>query len=269
MDDKPEFSFYGAFRTIVGSIDLSALKRSYDDSPNWVAPLFHYMQYIEQDQLFMHCAKRGVETFVLLTKGKGLKELKDEDQRIRRRVAQKEIDYGFPAINAHYTSQLWNMLDATLDDMFALLFLCNSSMLQVSALKRVRVRVADYEGLSKLNRMRFVVKGLKWELASKGPPERKCGVQIFEQMFHEFGVKAAPPQEATKALSELRPVRNVIVHNMSIADGRLVEQCPWLRFSVGDDVRVSDSQYKNYVHAAGLYLVSTLSRVRDSFPSIA
>jgi hypothetical protein len=263
MTDEPKFSLYGIFRASLGALDLGTLKQLSDDSPNWVNPLFYYMRYLDQDRLFAQCAKKGIEVYLRVVERK---DAENDDQVVRRLIAGKEINEGFPAINAHHTAHLWDMLDATLSDMFALVFMCLPEALKIPVLRKVRFGIADFEDLPQRYRMRMVVKELKRELARNGPAARKNGVEIYEQILREFAVKETAPKSATERLVELRAVRNIIVHNMSIADGHFLEQCPWLSMSLGADVKVTDSQYTSYVDAAGTYLLATALRLHQRFP---
>lgn len=251
---------------MLGSIDLGSIKEASTKSPNLAAPILWYQRYIDQDRLFAHCAKRGIETYLKLG---DRREPRDEDDRIRRLIAKKEAAEGFPNINAHHTANLWNMLDVTLSDMLALIFVCKPEALGLPALKKVSFSVAEYEGLSKPQRMKITVAELKRELIRKGSIKLKNGVEVYEQIYRDMGISDDPLKNDRKILSELRAVRNVIVHNMAIADDRFVEQCPWLQITRGQEIKVTDSQYATYFQSASLYLISTFSRLMAKFPDAA
>lgn len=221
MTDEPKLSPSAALRATLAARGLGTLYQSYGDSSHWLTPLNYYVRYLDQDRLFAHCEKRGVEAF--LRDGEA-NEANDEEQSIGRVVAKREIDEGFPVINAYRTAHLWDMFDVTLSDMFALVFALIPDALKAPTLNHVRVSVAEFEELSKAHRMRLVVKELKRELVRKSTAAPKHGVEIYEQILRELAVEGSAPRGFTKLLTELREIRNIVVHNVSIADDYFVKQ---------------------------------------------
>ena len=55
-------------------------------------------------------------------------------------------------------------------------------------------------------------------------------------------------------------IRNVIVHRASLADRRLVQNCPWLGLKLGDKVLVTHQSLGAYGEALAKYVLTILER---------
>jgi hypothetical protein len=173
-------------------------------------------------------------------------------------LAQKEIDSGFPLLHEQVTVSLWGSLESLVHDLVARWLGNNPIAWQADAVKRLRVRVGEYEALAPQDRCSWITDLLDQEV---GGPLRS-GVTRFECLLQPFDLDGQVPDTCRQSIFELSQVRNVIVHRRSVADRRLIEACPWLSLTVGDPVRVSHEQWSGYNSAAGIYVLELIQRVR-------
>lgn len=81
----------------------------------------------------------------------------------------------------------------------------------------------------------------------------KDGVGRLDTLLKLVGLSGAIDSGVRKALQELSAVRNVVVHNRSVADEKFRKNCPWHSSKLGSEVRVSASDFAVYWLAAAVF----------------
>ena len=109
--------------------------------------------------------------------------------------------------------------------------------------------------------MRFLV----GELERAKTPGAGQGVDTFENVLQLFGLSGAVDDNIKKTLWEMNHIRNVIVHRDSLADLRLVRECPRLKLKVGDRVLVNEENYGSYHDAVYEYLKVLARRLAERY----
>jgi len=132
---------------------------------------------------------------------------------------------------------------------------------QSEPIKRLRVRLGEYEALDHVDRCLWVADLLDQEA---GGPLR-AGANRFETLLQPFGLDGQIADDCRKTLFELSQVRNTIVHRRCRADRKLVDGCPWLDLVVGDRVKISHDMWERYGGAVGEYVLELIHRVRATF----
>ena len=107
----------------------------------------------------------------------------------------------------------------------------------------------------------YVVDLLERELE----PQRRRGVARFESLLQPFGISGQVPADVEKGLFELYHIRNVLVHRRGIADRKLVQACPSLGLSVGDQVVVTPDVYARYNGCVAKYVLELVVRIAGRF----
>jgi hypothetical protein len=111
---------------------------------------------------------------------------------------------------------------------------------------------------TEIEKMIYLREALKQDMAS----DLKVGVGRFESVLDALGLSGTVPPCIRKALVELHEMRNVIVHNLARADRFLKIRCPWIAVEVGEDLTVTQVQYRAYNTAALWYLMELDQRWR-------
>lgn len=107
----------------------------------------------------------------------------------------------------------------------------------------------------------FVVEILEREL---GAALRK-GIDRFEVMLAPFGLDGELPDLLRREIYELGQVRNVIAHNATKIDRRLLQACPWFKGKMGDYFQISPEMFNRYIFAATVYASLIICRVSEHF----
>ncbi|MCX5370310.1 hypothetical protein [Streptomyces sp. NBC_00103] len=115
---------------------------------------------------------------------------------------------------------------------------------------RVKVPLADFLGMSEADRITFLVSEVQRDLKL----DLKSGATKFEKLLGAVGLDGPVDQHVRDALYEMQNIRNVWAHRGGVADRRLVEACPSLAFSEGEEVNIGTSEYGRYRHALVAYV---------------
>lgn len=240
-------------------------------------PFERCIEYIHQVDRVLHLCMQGLshvstlpalaKALVELDKADGAVPFSPEQQRhldetnTRAQFAKAEIDDGFPILHSHTVIALWGALEALVSDL-AIAWLENEpSTLQNDEFARLKIPLAEYERLSKCDRMAFLVK----ELARSLNADFKLGIGKFEVLLEALGLSGAVDDNVRRTLFEMSQVRNVLVHRAGIVDGRFKEACPWVAVEVGEKLRVDHKTYVRYVDATHEYVLCLINRVRVRF----
>lgn len=172
--------------------------------------------------------------------------------------AEKECESGFPLLHAHALVGCWGSFEAAIEDILVALLVNEPDLLQNRAFSKVRVPLAEVEGMEKDERMRLLVSELERGQGSGG----KYGVDKFEVLLERFGLSGKVEAEQRRNIGEMHCLRNVIVHRASLADRRLVNGCPWLHLKVGDRVTVTHEALFRCLLALTEYLGVLAHRLR-------
>jgi len=230
--------------------------------PKWVAPPFLVCESrLEAEARFVHLAIRGLDQLATLPKLLEIlyagpdhhEEGLDQAKRLGRAKAdaelvKKEASTDFPLLHSHSIVAVWGILEVLAED-FAVTWLRNvPSAWQGADLTKIRVPLSTLQ-LTDDERSRFVLNELQ---RSTGADLRK-GAGKLKSVLSPFDL--APPVGANiqRALHELCQVRNVIVHGAGRVDQKLLDECPWLEFVVGQTINIQHSIWGWYVRAATRY----------------
>lgn len=239
--------------------------------PPWTTELFsEFLDHQEELMRVLHLSIGGIgmlrgrhKAIEVLADlhGKTADEKDNLDRAARERdLAQREIDNGFPLLHEQATVSLWGSLESLVRSFVARWLVNRPDAWQVDAVKRLRVRIGDYQLLEPSDRCLWVADLLDQEI---GGPLR-AGTSRFEHLLQPFGFDGPVEESCKKSIFELSQVRNVIVHRRATADRRLIEACPWLELSVGAKVLVTHAMWHAYSEAVSMYVLELIQRVREA-----
>lgn len=239
--------------------------------PDWAKkPFEEFLDHQDDLARILHMSMGGIS--MLRGRYQAIKVLKEIDAEgeetaeleraaRERELAQKEVDNDFPLIHEQATVFLWGSLEALVRSFAASWFGNKPEVWRHDAVKKIRVRLGDYEALDPADRCLWVIDLLDQDAA--GP--LRAGVTRFETLLQPLGLTGAFSEDGSKTLFELSQVRHVIMHRRGMADRRLIDACPWLSLAAGDRVRISHDMWQRYNAAVGEYVLELIQRVREAF----
>ena len=190
-----------------------------------------------------------------------VRQRRHEDLRWKQLIefSDSQRKKGFSAIHNPAVVFEWGIFEAAFED-FVVAWLDNvPGALAAERLPRVRVDLAEFEIMGREERMRYVYRQLEQASNFASSP----GVAGYERLLSYFDLSGPVSDELRRNLIEMACVRNVITHRASIADRRIVQLCPWMELSIGDEVNVSTDQYRKYHTSLVAYTADLLTRVAD------
>jgi hypothetical protein len=240
--------------------------------PRWATEDFHqFLDHQEDLATILHLSMNGIS--MLRGRPHAIKVLAEVDGRVQeeeenlkraskeRDLAQREVDSDFPVLHEQAIVALWSALEALVRS-FAAAWLANwPGAWQKDAVKKLRVRLGEYEALDPPDRCLWAVDLLDQE--TSGP--LKAGLGRFEGLLETFQLNGPVAEECRKRLFELSQVRHVVVHRRGKADRKLVNACPWLQLKPGDQIKISHEMWRQYNGAVGEYVLELIQRVRVAF----
>lgn len=174
-------------------------------------------------------------------------------------LAKREIEEDFPVLHAFAVVALWSALEALVRVCVIRMLEHHKPAMEHELVRKLKVRIGDYERLEGEDRFAYVVDRLEEELAA---PLRN-GVTRFETILAPFGLSGSVGDDLKRDIFELGQVRNVLVHRSGVADRRLSEACPWLAVRVGERLTVSHQALGKYFLSVEKYMAALLIRLGE------
>ena len=190
-------------------------------------------------------------------KPEGIKTYEEMKRRAER--ARREAERGFPVLNEQSVVNLWSSLETLITEIVACWIKNVPSAKQSEAVRKVPIRLSDYEAMSAEERLFYMVDELERDLSAP----LKQGVNRFEVLLALFGLSGEVGDTIKRELFELSHMRNIIIHRRGMADKKLVDACPWLALKTGDLVTVTSDMYVRYFDAVHAYVGIVLGRVKQ------
>lgn len=183
-------------------------------------------------------------------------ELRLNQARETANLAKSEIANDFPLLRSHSIMGIWGALEATIEDLAIAWMEQNPSILDGSKIAKIRIPLVEFQRLDQQERLRFLVTELQRELGV----ELKSGATKFESLLGALGLGGPVDERVRNILFETQNLRNVFAHRGGIADRRFVANCPHLKYSVGDAVRINGDYFQKIMSGLLMYGVTILYR---------
>jgi len=173
------------------------------------------------------------------------------------KLAEREVDTGFPVLHAWAVVGLWTLLEAMVRDLVATWLKRKPTAWRCECVAGLRVRIGEYQAVPEYQRHAFVADLLERELGAG----LRAGVARFETLLEPFGLAGAIPKRLRREIFELGQVRNALVHRAGKVDRQLLDACPWLDHKIGDDLHVTGPTLLSYQGAAIAYVKLIICRL--------
>jgi hypothetical protein len=252
-----------------GRLRYDALDMTRKLLPAYVAdPLQGFLDYWKESTDLLHATMRGISTLrampkiqAILMKVKDSQESEEENKKLAQtkdvaEFAKRECELGFPLMHAHTVVGCWGAIETTVEDVVVGILMNEPEVLRSDTFSRIRIPLAEFEVLDKEQRMRVLIT----ELSRNSAGGRKQGLAGFEAILASVHLDGAVDETIKKTIWEMHHVRNVIVHRGSLADKRLVDNCPWMDLKIAKKVTVSHQMLAQYGEALARYIVLLLKR---------
>ena len=242
-------------------------------TPDWAtAPFSNYIAESQRLGHVVHLSCRGISMLrgaprmievVKKVHGDDTPETSEslKNAKIEAKLAQHEVDSGFPVLHAWAIVGLWAILESLIRTFVEEWLKHKRTAWQVEPIKRLRIRLGQYESIPRSQKYMFVTELLEKELGAG----LKSGVTRFEALLEPFGLSGDVPDNIRQIIYEFGQVRNVIAHRGSKIDRQLLDACPWIGGQIGSDLHVSAVMFIKYQFIAQAYIVLIICRVGEYF----
>lgn len=175
-------------------------------------------------------------------------------------LAESEVKEGFPVLNSWAVVTLWALLEGMVRSFVAEYIRRRRSSWSLPQLKKLRIRLGEYETILKEDRYLYVADLLEKEVAAGV----RNGVNRFETLLAPFNLDGDVPKNTSKLIFELGQMRNTIVHRAGKADNQLLKSCPWLKQMRSEPVRITPKMMHKYFNAVDMYVTIVMCRVQET-----
>ena len=244
--------------------------------PKWVlTPIRNCLQILDDENQFLHLTIRGLSSMQgfpqLLEAIQNYDDVvgnNDPDKFGRLELAKRDAAWieresksGFPLLHSHSVVAIWASLENLCDDLLTNWLENRPAAWEIDQIRKLRIPLAKFRELSESEHSRYVVLELRRSLGT----ELRTGPGRLVPLLDVFGLAPRMGDGLRRALVELGQIRNVIVHAGGRADKRLVENCPWLNYEIGSEIRIQHALWAWYRLASERFAERVLNQVLLAF----
>jgi len=196
-----------------------------------------------------------------LAKVKGISDSEDSKERALRaneeaKLAERECDDDFPLLHGWAIIGLWALLEDLIKGFIAEWLKGNKEARNVDEIKRLKIRLGEYESIPKGERYLFVAELLEKEIGTG----LRAGTTRFEALLRPFDLSGEVPEIIHRLIFEMGQVRNLIAHRGGRVDRTFKTTCPWISFKIGSQLTVSRHMLSAYYEAVHIYVTILICR---------
>ncbi|MHC1753497.1 hypothetical protein [Humidesulfovibrio sp.] len=242
-------------------------------APKWsTEPFEDLFSYVERQGHLLRLSRRGISSLLNIPKIIEVLQKVDIDDGVQREkalehakaeadLAKREVEEGFPLLYAQATITLWATLDSTMVVFLSRWIQNNKKCFLCQEMQKVKVKISEYERLSRSEKALYVVELLQRELSLTF----RHGVKRHEHILKQFGLHWDVDSEVQRELIELNVVRNYIVHRRGVVDSNFKKCCPWDNIKYGQKIIITPERYRRYETAVGAYALSVIVRLGEYY----
>jgi hypothetical protein len=191
-------------------------------------------------------------------------EQRDEAEK-RARFAKSEKERGFPIVHGQALMGMWGALEAFVEDFYVACMESFPMSLQSAGIKKIRIVLSDFLGLSERDRLRYVVT----EIQRDKKVGLRSGISVFEDLLNSIEIDGTPQSRLAgevdrrikDQLYEAQQIRNALAHRGGIADRRLCDACPNLKMVPGQRILLDYDYVLKVSVAIRIYILTIVNRV--------
>jgi hypothetical protein len=163
--------------------------------------------------------------------------------------AKREAERSYPYMYGLALVKLLAIIEALVGEVALQVLIHNPSAWATPAVQAVKGPLVPFEQLPIHARAETIISSLRRDIEAKPA----LGIAKFENLLDGVGFGGEMHPLIRKAFLELREVRNCLIHRNGRADPRILELCPWLGLTSGQELLVDHSGFSWYLHAALWY----------------
>jgi hypothetical protein len=175
-------------------------------------------------------------------------------------LAEKEVKSDFRLTHSHGLVSIWSNLENTFKDFIANWLKNSPDIFNNDLIKSLEVEVGLYESLDEEEKYLYLADLYEKETLAR----RSNGVNRFENILDPIGLSGPVPEKIKKNIYTMQQIRHCIVHRASIADKKLLDDCPYLDVDIGEKIPVSRSSFK-YMFGSSMIYLTLIIRVQEDF----
>lgn len=178
-------------------------------------------------------------------------------ERIRdKNFASLQEKEGFPFLYNLVSVRAWSILEAFVDDFFILFLSENFETLNNDTFTKIKGSLIDFVFMPRTAQVEYLFDLIKLEYKIN----TRIGINRFEGLLKLIKHDGEVNEIVARHIYELSQVRNVIVHRNGKADNRLIDNCPWLNLTIGQQVNLDGLMYTRYLKSVYWYVLEIFDR---------
>lgn len=241
------------------------------DLPHWVNPYFE--QAYESQMLLaqvVSVSRRGMAGVVEMPRlSKAVARVSGKERTSEHiaaleeeaALAKSEVEKDFPVLHSLAAIGLWSWLEHLVKGLAVEWLLHNKKSMAEPAFQKLKIKIGEYAVLTRREQAAYLVELLEQDTSAS----LKQGINRFESILQCIDLSGKVSDRTARSIFELQQIRNVIAHRNGVCDRRLRTSCPWLKYKIGQPIRIGASQLGSYVVATTDYALSILFRVGDRY----
>jgi hypothetical protein len=177
--------------------------------------------------------------------------LREEENDIRLlRFTNAEAGKNYPYLFSLAAVRLWAMIEAAVRELLVECLKRTRELPNLSAVEKLRGPVFGFIGATP-DAQAELLADLLWQ-SSNSPP---LGVGRYDALVGNLGLRGESPTVIAEITRELSEVRHCVVHRGGRADDKLLQACPWLRLTAGDELPANMERFWYYRTATYWYVI--------------
>lgn len=156
-------------------------------------------------------------------------------------LANKEIELGFPNLNAFAMMSIWSLVESFIVDL-VVLWIQNRPEVIIGYKDKIKIDICEFLSLDERERAYLIVDQIQRENGGK----LKIGAGRFNSVLELVAISIRLDDEKSKHLIEFQQYRNCLAHRFGIVDRKFLNSCPWVELKDGDRVVINSESMKKY-----------------------
>lgn len=190
-------------------------------------------------------------------------EIFDDDEFVDEKadmISEKHHEY----IKSMYRQgivYLWTSLESFIKDLILELIKFDNSYLSSEELSNINIPMSEYFSFDSEDKIDYLA-DLIYE---KTKSSRQRGINRFEGYLKAFDLDGPFNTNHKTNIFILHQIRNCVIHNDSIVDRKFYENCKQLGYDIGDEITISQEEYRKYERSVLAYIMEVFYRLNDHF----
>ena len=181
----------------------------------------------------------------------------EETERIAG-IAKKEIDAGFPFLYTQSAIMLYSYLEGAIKRLI-ITFLKNNNISKIKEVANIKIIFSEFIGLDEGEKYDYIFSQYEKSITMG----IQYGINRFESLLSPIGLNGKVNPSLSKNIFELSQLRNNILHRGGTVDKYLKSNCPWLKYELGETIRITNEQYEKYYSSITRYAMVLIIRMGD------